>query len=127
MDPANQSIFNLDAIKLYYSVICRLKLGNAGWKFFGALYNGLKYIISISQGIVIKMLSLMLSEFDRIKGSSIKYVRKIFQKTNISIPLIRTRTCVYQGIRNASFSENFAYVLNGWPLINFYPSWIFQG
>ena len=40
------------------------------------------------------------------KGPSIKYVRKIFQKTNIS--------CAYQGVRNASFSENFAYVLNGW-------------
>ena len=28
-----------------------------------------------------------------IKGSSIKYVRKISRKTNISDPLIRTRTC----------------------------------
>ena len=25
-------------------------------------------------------------------------------------PLIRTRTCAYQGVRNVSFSENFAYV-----------------
>ena len=25
-------------------------------------------------------------------------------------------TCAYQGVRNVSFSENFAYVLNGWPL-----------
>ena len=25
--------------------------------------------------------------------------------------------CAYQGVRNVSFSENFAYVLNGWPLI----------
>ena len=48
------------------------------------------------------------------KGSSIKYVRKIFRKTSISNPLIRTRTCAYQGVRNASFSGNFAYVLNGW-------------
>ena len=47
------------------------------------------------------------------KGTSIKYVRKIFRKTNISNPLIRTRTCAYQGVRNVSFSENFAYVLNG--------------
>ena len=46
-------------------------------------------------------------------GLSIKYIRKIFQKTNISEPLIRTRTCAYQGVRNVSFSENFAYVLNG--------------
>ena len=48
-------------------------------------------------------------------GSSIKYVRKIFRKTNISNPLIRTRTCAYQGVRNVSFPENFVYVLNGWP------------
>ena len=39
-----------------------------------------------------------------------------FQKTDISYPLIRTRTCVYQGVRNVSFSENFACVLNGRPL-----------
>ena len=25
---------------------------------------------------------------------------------------IRTRTCAYQGVRNVSFPENFAYVLN---------------
>ena len=53
------------------------------------------------------------------KGSSIKYVRKIFRKTNIFNPLIRTRTCAYQEIRNVSFSENFAYVLNGWLLCVF--------
>ena len=53
------------------------------------------------------------------KGLSIKYARNIFRKTNISNPLIRTRTCAYQGVRNVSFSENFAYVLNGWPLTTF--------
>ena len=53
---------------------------------------------------------------DDLKGSSIKYVRKIFRKTNISNPLIHTRTCAYQRVRNVSFSENFAYILNGWPL-----------
>ena len=41
------------------------------------------------------------------KGPSIKYVRKIIRKTNISNLLIRT-----QGVRDVSFSENFAYVLN---------------
>ena len=25
-------------------------------------------------------------------------------------------TCAYQGVRNVSFSENFAYVLNEWPI-----------
>ena len=52
----------------------------------------------------------------RSQGSSIEYARKIFRKTNISYPLIRTRTCAYQGVRNVSFSENFAYVLNAWAL-----------
>ena len=51
------------------------------------------------------------------KGPSIKYVRKIFRKTNISNLMICTRTCAYQGVRNISFSENLAYVLNGWPPI----------
>ena len=45
------------------------------------------------------------------KGPCIKYVRKIFRKTNISNPLIRTCTSAYQGVRNVSFSENFAYVI----------------
>ena len=45
-------------------------------------------------------------------GSSIKCVFKIFQKTNISNPLIRTSTFAYEGVRNVSFSENLAYVLN---------------
>ena len=45
-------------------------------------------------------------------GSFIQYVRKVFRKTSISYPSIRTRTCAYQGIRYVSFSENFEYVLN---------------
>ena len=45
-------------------------------------------------------------------GSFIYYVRQIFQKTNISYPLIRTRSCVHQQVRNVSFSENFVYKLN---------------
>ena len=32
------------------------------------------------------------------------------------ISLMRTRTCAYQEVRNVSFSENFAYLLNEWPL-----------
>ena len=36
---------------------------------------------------------------------------------NIANPLIRTLTCAYQGVRNVSFPENFAYVLDGWPRI----------
>ena len=32
--------------------------------------------------------------------------------TNIPYPLIRTRTCAYQGVRNISNSKKFVYVLN---------------
>ena len=47
------------------------------------------------------------------KGSSIKYVHKMFCKTIISNSLMRTCKCAYQEVRNISFSENFADVLNG--------------
>ena len=53
-------------------------------------------------------------------GLSIKYVRKIFRKTNISNPLIRIYMWAYLWVRNDSFSETFAYVLNGWPLSKFF-------
>ena len=33
----------------------------------------------------------------------------------MSVSLLHT--CAYQGVRNVNFSENFAYVLNGWSLI----------
>ena len=46
--------------------------------------------------------------------SSIKYVRKIFRKNDISNPLIRIRRCAHQGVRKVSFLENSAYALNGW-------------
>ena len=32
--------------------------------------------------------------------------------------MIPELTCTYQGVRNVSFSENSAYVLNGWFLID---------
>ena len=50
------------------------------------------------------------------RGSSIKDVRKIFLKTNTSNPSDTHTYCAYQGVRNVSFSENFACVLNGWLL-----------
>ena len=37
-----------------------------------------------------------------------KKARQIFRKTKISYPLIRTRTCAYQRLRNCGFSENLA-------------------
>ena len=46
------------------------------------------------------------------KGSSVLHVCKVFQKTNISCPLIRTRSCASKRVRNVDFSETFGYVLN---------------
>ena len=37
--------------------------------------------------------------------------RKIFQKTNLSYPLILSRTCAYQRVRKVSFSEKFTVAL----------------
>ena len=49
------------------------------------------------------------------RGHPLSTYAKFSEKTDISNTLIRTRTCAYQGVRNVSFSENVAYVLNGWP------------
>ena len=49
-------------------------------------------------------------------GSLVYYVLKIFQKTNISYPLIRTRTFAFLRVGNVSFLENFARVVNEWCL-----------
>ena len=43
---------------------------------------------------------------------SIEYARKYFRKTNISYTLIRPHASGYKGVRNVSFSEDFAYLLN---------------
>ena len=51
---------------------------------------------------------------NKVKGRISKRVfqenkaRKIFRKTNIFNPLILTRTCTYQGVKNVCFSENLA-------------------
>ena len=47
-----------------------------------------------------------------LRDHSFNKYAKIFEKTSISYSLIRTRKCEYQGVRNVSFSEIFAYVLN---------------
>ena len=39
---------------------------------------------------------------------------KCSEKTSIFYPLIRIRTCMYQVVRNVSFSKNVTYVLNEW-------------
>ena len=51
------------------------------------------------------------------RGHPLTTYAKFSEKTDISNPLIRIRTrmCAYQGVRNDTFSENFVYVLSGWP------------
>ena len=45
--------------------------------------------------------------------------RQIFRKSNISYPLIHTRTRAYQGVRNVRFSENLAcFVFLKHPLLD---------
>ena len=46
--------------------------------------------------------------------------RQIFQKTNIAYPLIRTRACAYQGVRNVCFSENVAFFVLRLDLLPYY-------
>ena len=47
------------------------------------------------------------------RGRSFSRYAKVSGKLTFLIPLLRTRTCAYQGVINVSFfSENFAYVLN---------------
>ena len=50
-------------------------------------------------------------------GHPLSTYSKFSKKTNISNPLICTRTCAYQEARNNSFSKNFAYLLCGCPYV----------
>ena len=56
------------------------------------------------------LLSSVISQKFRISKRVFqeKKARQIFRKTNISYPLIRTRTCAHQRLRNCGFSENLA-------------------
>ena len=48
-----------------------------------------------------------------VTGHSFSTYAKFSGKINISYPLTRKRGSAYHGVRNVSFSENFAHVLNG--------------
>ena len=69
----------------------------------------MSYVRSV-YGLYLRGNSMDQWEFIYTLGLSIKYVRKMFRKTNVSNPLISTRTCAYQGVRNVNFLDNFAYV-----------------
>ena len=58
---------------------------------------------------------LNTSQIDKVlRGRSFSTYGKISEKLTFLTPLIRTPMCAYQRVRNVSFSENFAYVLNEW-------------
>ena len=60
---------------------------------------------------------IVLGNFaDVVRGHPLSTYAKFSEKLTFLDPLIRTRTYAYQGVRRFSFSENFAYVINGWPL-----------
>ena len=50
-----------------------------------------------------------------IRGHPLSTYVKLSEKLTFLTPR-HALPCVYQGVRNVSFSENVAYVLNGWPL-----------
>ena len=64
-----------------------------------------------------KMCQLMSKLFPQNinQGSSIKCVRKIFQKLTFPTPWYAHVRVHIWGVRNVNFSENFAQVHNGWP------------
>ena len=69
---------------------------------------------------MVLMLSVWFNSVSNRPTGVIHLVSKqIFRKTDIAYPLIRTHTCASQRVRNVSFSENFAHVLNWWsPVYN---------
>ena len=54
----------------------------------------------------------LFSKKYHIRNPAFNTYSKYSEKTNISYLLVRTRRCTYQGVRNVSSSENFAYALN---------------
>ena len=110
------TIFN-NFIYLYgnNSYGCSSKLLPVNSKYYNREVNlSIFYIKIIALFTALKNYISLITSLESWKGSTVKYVRKIFRKTKISNPLICTRTCAYQGVRNVSFPESFAYVLNGW-------------
>ena len=91
----------------------RFLVWHENWKQFLKSH----FVKGVPKGQKKKPYSCFFNIVSFAQGSFIKYVRNISQKMYISNPLICTRTCAYQWVRNISFSENFAYGLNEWPLL----------
>ena len=78
--------------------------------------NGVLHLVnSLEIGLYCRYFLVNFARFFKINNhrdhSLITYA-KFSEKHKISYPLIRTHSCAYQRVRNDSFLEDFAYVLN---------------
>ena len=64
-------------------------------------------IILLILKVFVKIVSIIEIIIKKQRVFQERKARQNFQKTNITYPLIRTRTCAYQGVRNVYFSEIF--------------------
>ena len=93
-----------------------LPLKSVFWKnfVFYALFPQYQSCMILATSSTIKLIMLLKFVGKKAKGRISKRVfqgdkaSRIFRNTNISYPLIRTRTCAYQGVRNVCFSKNLA-------------------
>ena len=132
----NYVIYNRELEKLNFShrgvaLQARFLPGNSpGWSHSGALWQSVlkspknPHCVVFIRIIPLKILKVLTDvsncSYQRHMGPSIKYIRKIFEKLTFLTPwYAHVRTCAYQGVKNVTFSENFACVLNGWPLHRF--------
>ena len=72
------------------------------------------WLVNFTETGKVQRLTRDLGKMGEVLG--IIYVCTISRKTKIFYPLIHTRTCPYQEVRNISFRRIIAYVLNEWPL-----------
>ena len=71
-------------------------------------------MVNIKSQIKVQPISLLHTRSTSPSKGIIDLVRtQNSQKTKIFYPLLDTRMSAYEGVRNVSFSESFAYVLNG--------------
>ena len=87
---------------------------DSGWNEDEKMFEGGGYVRSWSKIICLE--SLKAAPDFLAGGHSFSTYTKFSEKPH-SYSLIRTRTCGDQVVRNISFSENFAYVLNEWHLV----------
>ena len=70
--------------------------------------DGKKFILTDLLSILLDIVGNKAKEPISKRALQENKTQEIFRKTNISYPLIGTRTCVYQVVRNIRFSENLA-------------------